>query len=165
MAAIEAGKVAPPFSLPLLAGGNFSLAEAIHRGPVVLAFFKISCPVCQFTFPYLERIHQAAKGKKVSIVGVSQNSKEDTAAFAREYGITFPIALDDARHYPVSNAYGLTNVPSVFYVTKDGDIEISSVGWSRGDLEQIAKKIGEETRAGKIEVVRVGEDVPAFKAG
>jgi peroxiredoxin len=165
MAAIEAGKQAPTFALPLTTGGDFSLAEALGHGPVVLAFFKISCPVCQFAFPYLERIHQAAKGKNVTIVGVSQNGREDTARFAEQYGITFPIALDNPRNYPVSNAYGLTNVPSVFYVAKDGEIDISSVGWSKGDLEQIARKIGEETRAGKIEVIRAGEDVPGFRAG
>ena len=165
MAALQAGKAAPSFSLPLLTGDQFSLAEALSRGPVVLAFFKISCPVCQFTFPYLERIHKATKGKNVTVVGVSQNTAADTAAFAREYGITFPIVMDDQRSYKVSNEYGITNVPTVFYVAEDGEIEISSVGWSRADLEQIARKIGEGTRIGKIEVIRSGEDVPAFKAG
>jgi len=165
MAAIESGKQAPAFALPLMSGGNFSLAEALGRGPVVLAFFKISCPVCQFAFPYLERLHQAAKGKNVTIVGVSQNGKEDTAAFAKQYGITFPLALDNPRNYPVSNAYGLTNVPTVFYLAKDGEIEVSSVGWSKGDLEQIARKIADVTHLAKIEVIHAGEDVPAFRAG
>jgi peroxiredoxin len=165
MAALEAGKTAPSFLLPLMSGGEFSLAEALRRGPVVLAFFKISCPVCQFTFPYLERIYQAIKGKNVTVIGVSQNTASDTAAFTRQYGITFPIAIDDEAHYQVSNAYGLTNVPTVFFIADDGEIEISSVGWARPDLELIAKKVAEGTHASKIEVIRAGEDVPAFKAG
>ena len=165
MAAIQAGQTAPLFSLPLLSGGQFALAEALGRGPVALAFFKISCPVCQFAFPFLERIHKAAKGKDVTIVGVSQNTAADTTAFIREYGITFPVVLDDQRNYTVSNAYAITNVPTVFYVADDGEIEISSVGWSRADLEQIAKKIGERAHIGKIEVIRAGEEVPAFRAG
>ncbi len=165
MAAIEAGKQAPFFSLPLMSGGSFSLADALKQGPVVLAFFKISCPVCQFAFPYLERLHGLARVNKVSIIGVSQNSKEDTAAFARQYGVTFPIALDDTRRYPVSNPYGLTNVPTIFYIAKDGDIEISSVGWSRADIEQIARKIGEGSSGANVEVIRPGEEVPDFRAG
>ena len=165
MATIDAGKQAPAVSLPTMSGGQFSLAESRGRGPVVLAFFKVSCPVCQFAFPYLERLHQAARQRNVTVVGISQNSKEDTAAFTRQYGITFPIALDDPRKYPASNAYGLTNVPSVFYVGKDGEIEISSVGWSKDDLVQIARKIADQARSGKIEIIRPGEDVPAFKAG
>lgn len=165
MAALEAGKLAPSFSLPLMSGGSFSLADALKQGPVILAFFKISCPVCQFTFPYLERLHGLARAKKVSLVGVSQNSKDDTAAFARQYRITFPIALDDARRYPVSNSYGLTNVPTVFYIAKDGEIAISSVGWSRADIEQVARKIGEGSPGANVEVIRPGEEVPAFRSG
>jgi len=165
MAAIEAGKQAPFFSLPLMSGGSFSLADALKQGPVVLAFFKISCPVCQFAFPYLERLHGLARVNKVSIIGVSQNSKEDTTAFARQYGLTFPIALDDPKRYPVSNSYGLTNVPTIFYIPKDGEIEISSVGWSRADIEQIARKIGEGKPGANVEVIRPGEEVPAFRAG
>ncbi|HVZ18644.1 MAG TPA: TlpA disulfide reductase family protein [Terriglobales bacterium] len=165
MAALESGKIAPAFALHLMSGGEFSLQDALAHGPVVLAFFKISCPVCQFTFPYLERIHKAAKGKDVTIVGVSQNTAAETAAFARQFGITFPIAIDDERTYRVSNDYGLTNVPTVFYVAEDGEIEVSSVGWSRQDMELIAQKIGERARSGKIEVIRAGEKVPEFKAG
>jgi peroxiredoxin len=165
MAAIEAGKHAPSFSLPLMSGGSFSLADALKKGPVVLAFFKISCPVCQFAFPYLERIYKASRAKNASIIGVSQNSKAETAAFVREYKITFPIALDDTRNYPASNAYGLTNVPTIFYLAKDGEIEISSVGWSREDIEQVARKIGETKPAASIEVIRAGEEVPAFRGG
>jgi len=165
MAALEAGKQAPFFSLPLMSGGSFSLADALKQGPVILAFFKISCPVCQFAFPYLERLHGLARVRRVSIIGVSQNSKEDSAAFAREYRITFPIALDDPRHYRVSNSYGLTNVPTIFYISKDGSIEISSVGWSRADIEQIARKIGEGKAGANVEVIHPGEEVPAFRAG
>ena len=27
-------------------------------GPVVLAFCKVSCPICQLAFPFIQRIHQ-----------------------------------------------------------------------------------------------------------
>jgi peroxiredoxin len=165
MAAIQAGEVAPAFSLPLLSGGNFSLADSLRQGPVVLVFFKVSCPVCQFALPYLERISSGARAKRVTLVGVSQNSKEETAAFARHYGITFPIALDEQRKYPVSNAYGLTNVPSVFSVSQEGGIEVSSVGWSLADLEAVTQSISERVPAGKVEFLRPGEEVPAYRAG
>jgi hypothetical protein len=37
--------------------------------------------------------------------------------------------------YPVSNAYGLTNVPTIFWIAQDGEIEVSSVGWVKADFE------------------------------
>src|SRR5256712_2136930 len=114
MAALNPGTTAPDFALPTMDGKRFSLPEALSRGPVVLAFFKISCPICQYAFPFLERIHRAYADKNVVVVGVSQNGAKDTASFIKEYGVSFPVLLDDTRSYPVSNGYGLTNVPTVF---------------------------------------------------
>ena len=51
----------------------------------------------------------------------------------KEFGITFPILLDEREAYPVSNAYGLTNVPTIFWIAQDGEIEVSSVGWIKAD--------------------------------
>jgi peroxiredoxin len=165
MAAIQAGDPAPTFLLPLLSGGNFSLRESLQQGPVLLAFFKISCPVCQFALPYLERMYGSARAKKVRLVGISQNGKQETAAFAKQYGISFPIALDDPRQYQASNAYGLTNVPTVFYISSDGKIEVTSVGWSKDDLLGIARLMSDHAPAGTVEFLHAGEDVPAYRAG
>jgi peroxiredoxin len=165
MAALGSGKKAPQIKLPQVQGGEFWLDQALQKGPVVVVFFKISCPVCQFALPYLERIHQAAKGKNVSIIGVSQNSLKDTQFFDKQYGINFPVALDDPKHYAVSNAYGITNVPTIFYIGQDGTIEVSSVGWAKSDVLEIARRVSELVKMPEIPVIRPGEDVPAFRGG
>jgi peroxiredoxin len=165
MAALTAGKSAPDFTLQTMDGKQFSLRDALTRGPVVAAFFKISCPVCQYTFPFLERIYKAHGEKNVTIVGISQNEKKDTAAFVKEYGLTFPMLLDDTKSYPASNAYGLTNVPSIFWISQDGEIEISSVGWDRKDIEEINQKAAKINGDGPKPVFRENEQVPDFRAG
>jgi peroxiredoxin len=165
MAALTAGTSAPDFKLQTMDGKQFSLKEAITRGPVAVAFFKISCPVCQYTFPFLERIYKAHGGKNVTIVGVSQNDKKDTSAFAKEFGVTFPILLDDPNTYPVSNAYGLTNVPTIFWIAQDGEIEISSVGWERKEIEEINRKAAEINGDAARPVFHAGEVVADFRAG
>ncbi len=161
MAALNSGTRAPQVKLPLLSGGTFDLQQALQTGPVLLAFFKITCPVCQFTFPYIERIHKAYP--KAQIVGVSQNDASQTAAFNREYGVTFPTTLDDTGSYPASNAYGLTNVPTLFLIAPDGQIELSSVGWSRADVQQVAQKLA--SGAAATALFQPKESVPDFKAG
>jgi peroxiredoxin len=165
MAALIAGTSAPDFKLQTMDGKQFSLREALTRGPVVAAFFKVSCPVCQYTFPFLDRIYKAHGGKNVTIVGVSQNAKKDTAAFITEYGVTFPVLLDDTDTYPASNAYCLTNVPTIFWMAQDGDIEISSVGWERKEIEEINRKAGELNGGGQKPVFHSGEQIPDFRAG
>ena len=54
-----------------------------------------------------------------------------------EFGLKFPVLIDD-RGYPASNQYGLTNVPTVFLIAPDGKIQVSAVGFSKPDLEDIA---------------------------
>lgn len=165
MSALSTGTAAPNFILPAMDGKQFSLQEALARGPVLAAFFKISCPVCQFAFPFLERVYRAYGNRNLTIVGISQNEKKDTAVFMEEYGITFPVLLDDTSTYPASNAYGLTNVPSIFWIAQDGEIEISSVGWLREEIDEISRKaaqvVGEKPRP----IFKPGENVPEFTAG
>ncbi len=165
MPALSAGKAAPGFDLPVLNGGRFSLQTALSRGPVILVFFKVSCPVCQYALPFVERIYQLHADKNVTIVGISQNGARDTTAFVKEYGITFPVLLDDASAYPVSNAYGLTNVPTVFWIGQDGGIEVSSVGWYRKDIDELNRKVAEKNRGTLMPIFEPGESVPEFRAG
>src|SRR6184192_847856 len=165
MATLKAGTLAPDFTLPTIEGKKFSLRDALARGPVLAAFFKVSCPTCQYAFPFLERIYKANGNKNVTIVGISQNEKKDTAPFMKEYGMTFPVLLDDTKTFPVSNAYGLTNVPSIFWIAEDGEIEISSVGWVRKEIEEINRRAAEAVGDGAKPVFLAGEQVADFQAG
>src|SRR4249920_3860306 len=165
MAALATGTRAPEFELKTLDGKRFSLSEELARGPVVLAFFKVSCPTCQYAMPFLERLYKAYKNKGVSLVGVSQNDVKETVAFCKDFGVTFPMLLDDTRTYPVSNAYGLTNVPTIFWIAEDGEIEVSSVGWVKADFELINRKMAEFGKAAPAAMFTPGEDVRDFRAG
>jgi peroxiredoxin len=165
MAALKPGSTAPDFSLPSMDGNHFSLREALARGPVVAAFFKISCPTCQFALPFLERIYKAHGNQGVTIVGISQNTKKDTDAFTKEFKITFPILLDEMSSYPVSNAYGLTNVPTIFWIAQDGEIEISSVGWIKKEVEEVNERSAEASAASAKSLFSPTEQIADFRAG
>lgn len=165
MTALAAGTKAPEIELKTLAGKKFSLEAELVRGPVVLAFFKVSCPTCQYAFPFLERLHKAYGNNGVRLVGVSQNDANETAAFCKDFGVTFPMLLDDNHSYPASNAYGLTNVPSVFWIAQDGEIELSSVGWVKADFEAINRKMAESGKTAPAVVFKAGEEVRDFRAG
>ena len=165
MAALSTGTSAPDFSLPTIEGKQFALKDALGRGPVVAFFFKISCPVCQYTAPFIERLYKAKGSSNVTIVGISQDNARDTQTFMKEFGVTFPVLLDAGSTYVVSNAYGLTNVPTIFWIDPDGEIEVSSVGWSRTDVEQIHRRILAAKGDGKVPLFQPGEDVRDFRAG
>ena len=164
MKALTPGTLAPDFTLPTIDGKSFSLRDSLATAPVVLAFFKVSCPTCQYTFPFLERMHKAYGGR-IAVIGISQNDKKDTAGFIKEYGLSFPVLLDDTKKYPVSNAYGLTNVPTIFWVDQDGSIELTTVGWARQDIEEIHGKAAEFLRQEPRTLFRAEETIEDFRAG
>jgi len=171
MAALTVGTKSPDFTLKTTDGKEFSLSGELAHGPIMLAFFKVSCPTCQYAFPFLERLHKAygvvsgTPTLPVRLVGVSQNNHRDTAAFTKQFGVTFPVLLDELDSYPVSNAYGLTNVPTLFWIAGDGEIEVSSVGWVKKDFEEINRKMAEHGETPLATVFQRGEDVRDFRAG
>ena len=166
MTNIVPGNTAPDFSLRSLEGKEFSLAALLERGPVVAAFFKISCPVCQFTFPFLERLHQRYGDGGAAFLGISQDDASATKDFAKEFGVTFPMLLDEKQKgYPASNAYGLTNVPTFFLIEPDGAVKVSCTGFDKNGLESIAAALAERKKIPAASLFRAGESVPDHKPG
>ena len=164
MTKIAAGHVAPGFTLKSLEGREYALGKLLEKGPVVAAFFKISCPVCQFTFPYLQRLAERYSGDSATVIGISQDDVRGTKEFNHEYGVTFPTLLDDSG-YPVSNAYGLSMVPTIFLIEPDGNVKISCMGFDKGDLEKIAGELSQRRKIATAPLFRPDEVIPAQKPG
>lgn len=152
---LAAGAKAPVFTLEDMSGHKQGLAEVISAGPAVIVFYKISCPVCQMTLPYLDRIPQAS----LQVIAISQDDVPGTKRFQEKSALQMPMLLDreDAR-YPVSNAFGISHIPSIFLVEQDGMVSLSSEGFVKRDLETLGNRAG-------IEIFRPDENVPEWKAG
>jgi peroxiredoxin len=164
MSALPAGAKAPAFALQSTDGKKLSLADALKKGPVVAAFFKVNCPTCQFTAPFLERMHENYGGEKFALWGISQDDAQDTREFFQEFDAEFPTLIDGGG-YPVSNQYGITNVPTVFLIAPDGKIQESSVGFSKKDLEKMAAAAAKAAGTPPASFFKPGEVIPDFKPG
>lgn len=136
----------------------------MKHGPVVVAFFKISCPVCRFTFPFLERLYKRYGGDGVTFLGVSQDDARATKRFVEDYGVTFPVLLEETG-YLVSNGYGLTNVPTIFLIDSDAAIRVASMGFGKADLENIANELAARRQQAPAALFLADERVPDYKPG
>jgi peroxiredoxin len=165
LATLEAGAKAPEITLKSTHGRTFSLDAERNKAPVIMAFFKVECPTCQYTFPFLERIAKAYPRDKVLLVGISQSPIDDTIAFARKYGVTFPVMLDDTRKYPASNAVGLETVPSTFMVSQTGTVESAIVGWDKKEISRLNELAAKAAGIPPAQIFNAGENVLDFKAG
>ena len=124
-----------------------------------MAFFKSTCPVCQMTLPYLDRIHRAMAPGSFAIYGVSQDDAETTREFAEEFGLDLPMLRDtEESSYPASNAYRISHVPSLFLVARDGTIAWSLEGFNKREFEAIAGQAG-------VHPFRPDEEVPEWRSG
>ncbi len=107
-AALKPGDLAPEFSAQAAIGGkdfNFSLTEALKKGPVVLYFYPKS-----FTRGCTIEAHEFAENYDnfaavgASLVGVSSDPIETQREFStKECRDKFPVAADPA--FSVINAY------------------------------------------------------------
>jgi peroxiredoxin len=148
MTNINPGNKAPDFSLKGFGGQDYSLNSLI----------------CQFTFPFLERVYKRYAGDNVTILGISQDDAKATQKFASEFSPTLPMAID-AKGYPTSNAYGLTSVPTIFLIGTDGSVKITSMGFEKKGLEDIAAALAEHRKIAPAALFLPSESVPAHKPG
>jgi len=164
MSTLAMGRRAPPFELNSMEGEKYSLQSLLAKGPVLAAFFKVSCPTCQYTFPFLERLYQQLGANGVLLVGISQDSTRDSQKFAEQFGVTFPVLID-REPYAVSRKYGVEFVPTLFLITPDSQVEISGDGFSKSDLVTIQKSLARHSGVTPRALFEPGERVPEYKPG
>ena len=151
---------APDFSLPDADGSDFHLRQAMRAGSVLLTFFKTNCPTCQYALPFLDRLASKLAGTAATAVAVSQDTLLESQRFSDEFQYKTRQVFDvEESSFEVSNAYGLTNVPTVFLIEPDGCIAHTMVGWSKSDVEQIASKLSLDPP------FEPGEEVLDFRPG
>ncbi|HKE01412.1 MAG TPA: TlpA disulfide reductase family protein [Planctomycetota bacterium] len=149
MPALAPGSLLPDFDLPLVGGGRARSSDFVGRGRATLVvFFKTECPTCKLAFPFLQRIWERVRASgdgAASFLSIAQNRAEEIPAFFAGYGATFPVATE-GEPYPVADACGITNVPTLFVADEHGVVLKTTVGFSRAELDAVVREL--ESRAG-----------------
>ena len=132
------GDVAPNFVVSRADGQGTVDLSALRGHVVVIDFWATWCGPCRESMPVLERIY--AKYHRAGLELASINSDGGTVdaarvlAFARRYGLTFPVAIDDGR---ASALYRVDSVPRILIVDKAGLIRAEHLGvFSAARLEK-----------------------------
>ena len=81
-----------------------------------------------------------------------------------EYNLSFPALLDEPG-YPISNNYGLTNVPTLFLIDSTGKVLVSCVGFVREDLEKIWDTLAQHMPTSPSTLFQSDEVIPSYKPG
>ncbi len=163
MPALEIGTVAPPFRLEDFDGRVHSL-DHLHQGDLLLlVFYHSECPTCRMSVPFIGNLARAVRSERIKIWGVSQDGKNESLKFARASGLGMPI-LVDADPYPVSQAYGLTNVPTLFLIDSTHTIIDQCVGFTKDDFVRIAQAVARNADVPAPDIF-AGKEVPSMAYG
>ena len=124
----QQGFLAPAISLSTPKGETYSLAEL--KGEAVLVnIWATWCPPCRAEMPAIEKVYEENKSKGFVVLSVNATAQDnplDIAPFLTEYGITFPVVLDETGE--VSTRYELRSLPSSYFVDRDGMISAIVIG-------------------------------------
>jgi len=127
-------------------------------GPALLAFFRADCRRCEGVLGLAAGVGRIAKG--LTVIGLSQETIEETAELMNRIGVRMPVVIDDRPH-PASTAFGLENVPALVLIENDR-VSWTSDGASAPDIEELSTRLEPWTKATPLALVpEYSEAVPA----
>ncbi|ACV58144.1 TlpA family protein disulfide reductase [Alicyclobacillus acidocaldarius] len=140
----QTGYRMPPFKLQEYPDNQTIDTEKQIGKPIFINFWTSWCIYCKLETPYIVQAYKQYGDKVVflSVNVTAQDSMADMEQFVKQYGITWPVALDTKG--TVTNEYGVIGLPTSFFVNRQGVIVATNVGAISkenlmAELERISK--------------------------
>lgn len=112
----EPGALAPRFTLPLLDGGHFALANNLDRY-VILNFWATWCLPCEAELPILQHVQATYPHISVLAVNVAEPARH-VGGWLAERQLSLPVALD--LNSQIARQYQLRGQPTTFIIAPGG---------------------------------------------
>jgi thiol-disulfide isomerase/thioredoxin len=163
------GKPGPAITLHALGGGSFELAKLYGKKPIYLKLWASYCVPCRVQMPGFEKLFEKYGGS-MQVIAVSAGVNDDAPkvqAFASEYGLHMPVALDDGG---LGAWLRLHETPLHVLIGRDG--RIAYIGHQDGpQLEAAIQRViatavtatpAAATRLASVPSIKVGDIVPGL---
>ena len=140
---IRVGQTVPDIKWTQTDGKTVSIKDL--RGKVVMLQFTASwCGVCRREMPFIERdIWQKHKDNKdFYLVGIDRDEPKATVeAFAKQTGVTYPLALDPGADLFAKFALRESGITRNVLVDRDGKIVMTTRLYNEKEFQKLVKKI------------------------
>lgn len=152
--ALEAGSIAPNFTLKDYNKQDVTLSSFAGDKPVLLVFYPFAFSgVCQSELCQLRDELSDYDGKGVQVLGVSVDTPFSLKEWAQQQGYQFPLLSDFWPHGAVAQSYGVFNEDAgmanrgTFLIDTDGVVRFSEINQPGDARDQQAwkKAIAEAT--------------------
>ncbi len=136
-------KAMPEFSLPVVGGGEWNMAD--HRGKVLLVnFWATWCPPCRRETPELVDLHKKYEGRGFSVVGISldDNPARVVPDFVKRYRMPYPVLIPTAQF---GFADEIESLPTSILIDREGRVARTYLGAVTADMlsEDVEAILGE----------------------
>jgi hypothetical protein len=131
------------------------------EAPHALLFFNVTCPVCRMAAPKVRTFEEAYPGR---IVAIGQDPPDKLSDFDREFGLGIP-AISDAPPYPLSDAFGIEVVPTLFALGLDREVVDVVQSWDREGMNRASGRLADLLGAPNRPISEPGEGLPSFRPG
>lgn len=114
----EVGKPAPNFTVELLAGGQFELAEQVRTDnrPILLNMWASWCAPCRTETPEISAF--AKDHPEIKVIGVAVDDVDSASReFANEFSPSYDLAFGNA---DFEDAYPKLGLPVTYVISADG---------------------------------------------
>jgi len=149
-ARISKGDDAIPLSGVDLEGNPLDISDLIGKQVVVLKFGSIYCSSCVQSIASFSRLQESYPTDELKVIGINLDiyGTFRVKRFYKGYKdlVKFPIMID--KELKASQQYGITTLPSLVIIGKDGKVARVMMGYQEADLEQaiqFAKSLLEPT--------------------
>lgn len=149
---------APELTLPLVGGGDWSLADQTPDSfTMILVYRGYHCPVCKGYLGKLNSLMDLAAENGLGVVAVSMDGAERAAAAKDEWGldkvdVAYGLTEEKAREWGLFISSSIKEAesdifaePGLFWVTAEGTIylvDVANMPFARPDLEILIPKAG-----------------------
>jgi len=140
---INQGDIAPDFELNTLDGDSFKLSD--FRGQkVIVNMWATWCPPCRAEMPDMQKFYEKHKDENTTVIAInmttSEKSVDSIPKFLNEFGITFPVLLDEQNK--VGDIYQVYALPTSFIIDSKGVIQQKVTGPMNHEMmEKMVSKI------------------------
>ena len=140
-APLNRGDLAPAFALDAVAGPPVHFAPGGDGVPTVIRFWADWCAYCYQEMKDLEPVALRLRAERVTLLAVNVGQDRATAeAFVARLGISYPALVDESA--ATARAYGVTALPTTFFVAANGRIHNKLVGEAdAATFERLAREL------------------------
>jgi len=135
------GSMAPDFKAHNLVTGETVLLSSQRGKLVILTFWASWCGPCKRELPILENAQERVGKDKLTVFAVSFQENPAAAKMLKKLAVAWQINLIEDRNGWIASHYGISSIPHLFFIDRDGKIFSNHLGYGDRTIADLVSDI------------------------